>query len=57
MSKFLREILGCRAHLEQQFLYWAADADLPALVPEVPLDLPADARASISGQAVPGCGV
>src|SRR6202042_772889 len=38
------------AHPEQQFLHGPLDVDLPALVPEMPLDLPGDARLRVRGQ-------
>ena len=45
------------AHLLQQLLVLAAHPELPAPVPEVPFDLPADARLGIGIQAVPVSGV
>jgi hypothetical protein len=47
----LGERVAGRAHLEEQFLGGPADVYLPALVPEVPLDLAGDARLGIGRQA------
>src|SRR5690349_8314069 len=52
-AEVLGQVPGRRAHLKEQFLDRAAYADLPALVPEVALDLAADARGGVGGQAVP----
>ena len=42
---------GVRADLQDQFLHGARDVDRPPLVPEVLLDLPADARPREGRQA------
>jgi hypothetical protein len=55
-AAFLGQLPADRADLEQQFLERAADVDLPALVPEVPLDLAADTRRGVSRQAVSQAG-
>ena len=45
------------ADLQQQFLHRPLDMDLPALVPEVALDLAGDARLGVGGQVPAECRV
>ena len=56
-AELVGEFLGGLAQLEQQFLSGPADVDLPPLVPEMALDLAADAGLRVGGQAVADLGV
>jgi hypothetical protein len=51
VAAFLGQFGADRADLQEKFLERAADMDLPPPVPEVPLDLAADARRGVRGQA------
>ena len=50
-AQVLGQLPGRLADLEHQLLHGARDVDLPPLVAEVPLDLAADARPRVGGQA------
>src|SRR6266700_350219 len=56
-AELLSEFLGGLTQLEQELLGGPADVDLPPLVPEVPLDLAADAGLRVGGEAVADLGV
>jgi hypothetical protein len=55
--QFLGELVGCGADPQPQFLRGALYPQLPAVVPEIPLDLRADARLGVGSQIAADPGV
>ena len=56
-AQILGQLAGRLAGFQYQFLHGPRDVDRPALVPEVPLDLAADAHLRVGGQVAADRGI